>query len=211
MRSVIENHAEISYVFLGSKAHLLKRMFAKPSRPFYRSAQIFSLGLPPSDESRAFLVERFKSVGMKLSDAVAGKMTELAGNVPYYLQELGSWVFRNVSERGGKEVREADVDAGYSQMAEVERDLFESFFRQMPESQRLVARALATEPTGVFTADYRLRHFLPMLSTVSTAVRRLVADSQIDSVDGTYRLIDPLFANHLRRTPNLFHHAIAVT
>jgi ABC-type arginine transport system ATPase subunit len=74
-----------------------------------------------------------------------------------------------------------------------------------------IARALATEPTGVFTADYRLRHFLPMLSTVSTAVRRLVADSQIDSVDGTYRLIDPLFANHLRRTPNLFHHAIAVT
>ena len=69
----------------------------------------------------------------------------------------------------------------------------------MPESQRLVARALATEPTGVFTADYRLRHFLPMLSTVSTAVRRLVADSQIDSVDGVYRLIDPLFANHLRR------------
>ncbi len=53
--------------------------------------------------------------------------------------------------------------------------------------------------TGVFTADYRLRHFLPMLSTVSTAVRRLVADSQIDSVDGVYRLIDPLFANHLRR------------
>ena len=51
--------------------------------------------------------------------------------------------------------------------------------------------------TGVFTADYRLRHFLPMLLTVSTAVRRLVADSQIDSVDGTYRLIDPLFASHL--------------
>ena len=27
----------------------------------------------------------------------------------------------------------------------------------------------------------------------------LVADSQIDSVDGAYRLIDSLFANHLRR------------
>ena len=199
MRSVIENHAEISYVFLGSKTQLLKRMFAKPSRPFYRSAQIFSLGLPPSDESRDFLIERFRSVGKILSGDLAEKMTEISGNVPYYLQELGSWVFRNVSERGGKEVKMADVDAGFSQMAEAERDLFESQFRQMPESQRLVARALATEPTGVFTADYRLRHFLPTLSTVSTAVRRLVADSQIDSVDGTYRLVDPLFASHIRR------------
>ena len=34
MRSVIENHSEISYVFLGSKTHLLKRMFSTPSRPF---------------------------------------------------------------------------------------------------------------------------------------------------------------------------------
>ena len=200
MRSVIENHSDISYVFLGSKTHLLKRMFAKPSRPFYRSAQVFSLGLPPSGESRDFLVGRFKSVGMNLSGALAEKMTMLSGNVPYYLQELGSWVFRNVSERGGTEVRMADVDTGYLLMAEAERDLFESFFRQMPESQRLVARALAVEPVGTFTADYRERHFLPTLSTVSTAVRRLVEDSQIDHVDGVYRLIDPLFANHLRRT-----------
>ena len=206
MRSVIENHAEISYVFLGSKTHLLKRMFAKPSRPFYRSAQIFSLGLPPSDESRDFLIERFRSVGKILSGDLAEKMTEISGNVPYYLQELGSWVFRNVSERGGKEVKMADVDAGFSQMAEAERDLFESQFRQMPESQRLVARALAVEPVGTFTAEYRAHHFLPTLSTVSTAVRRLVANSQIDTVDGIYRIIDPLFANHLRRTAGVFTH-----
>lgn len=30
-------------------------------------------------------------------------------------------------------------------------------------------------------------------------LRRLVTDSQVDFVDGVYRLIDPLFANHLRR------------
>ena len=92
-----------------------------------------------------------------------------------------------------------DVADGYLQMYAAERDLCESLFRQLPESQRLVARALAVEPTGMFSADYRARHFLPTLSTVSTAVRRLVEDSQIDSVDGVYVLIDPLFAYHLRR------------
>lgn len=48
-------------------------------------------------------------------------------------------------------------------------------------------------------AVYRARHFLPTLSTVSTAVRRLVETSQIDSFDGVYRIIDPIFAHHLRR------------
>ncbi len=199
MRSVIENHSEISYVFLGSKTHMLKRMFAKPSRPFYRSAQPFSLPLPPADESRDFLIERFASVRVKLSNAMAEKMTALSGNVPYYLQALGSWVFRSVSERNGKEVSSSDVEDGYSRMYDAERDLCEGLFRQMPESQRLVVRALASEPTGVFTADYRERHLLPTLSTVSTAVRRLVDNSQIDSVDGVYHVIDPIFAHHLRR------------
>jgi hypothetical protein len=57
---------------------------------------------------------------------------------------------------------------------------------------------LAAEPTGVFTADYRERHFLPTLSTVSTAVRRLGDNSMIDPIDGVYRVIDPIFAHHLR-------------
>ena len=199
MRSVIENHSEISYVFLGSKTHMLKRMFARPSRPFYRSAQPFALPLPPAGESRDFLIKRFASVRIKLSEAIAEKMTGLSGNVPYYLQALGSWVFRSVSERNGREVSESDVKDGYSRMYDAERDLCEGLFRQLPESQRLVVRALASEPTGVFTADYRERHFLPMLSTVSTAVRRLVDNSLIDSGDGVYHVIDPVFAHHLRR------------
>ncbi|MBQ2631858.1 MAG: hypothetical protein IJG13_19450 [Kiritimatiellae bacterium] len=36
------------------------------------------------------------------------------------------------------------------------------------------------------------------LPTVSTAVRRHVADSPVDSVDGVYHLIGPLFASRLR-------------
>ena len=199
MRSVIENHSDISYVFLGSKTHMMKRMFSKPSRPFYRSAQSFSLGLPPSDESRDFLIARFESVGIELSASAAEKMVKLSGNVPYYLQALGSWVFRSVSERGGNAVEESDVDEGYMRMYEAEKDLCETRYRQMPESQRLVSRALAVEPVGVFSSEYRVRHYLPTLSTVSTAVRRLTADSQIDSVNGVYRIIDPLFECYLRK------------
>jgi beta-1,4-mannosyl-glycoprotein beta-1,4-N-acetylglucosaminyltransferase len=63
----------------------------------------------------------------------------------------------------------------------------------------VVDKFVIAEATGVFTADYRARHFLPTLSTVSTAVRRLVDTLQIDSFDGVYRIIDPIFAHHLRR------------
>lgn len=200
MRSVIENHSEIGYVFLGSKTHMLKRMFAAPSRPFYRSAQTFSLALPPEDEGLKFLVDKFTSVGMSIGAPVAKKIVELSGNVPYYLQALGSWTFRVASELRKNKISAADVDNAFEMMYDAERDLFESMFRALPESQRLVARALALEPAGVMTDEYRTRHFLPNASTVGTAIRRLVADSRIDMVDGLYRHLDPVFAHHLRRT-----------
>jgi len=197
MRSVIENHGDIAYVFLGSKTHMLKRMFAAPSRPFYRSAQTFSLTLPPEEESCQFLIEKFKSVGMSLDKSLAHVIVGRAGNVPYYLQALGSWIFRSASERGGRSVREADMLAGFESLLFAERELFENLFRSLPESQRLVARAIAREPVASFTEDYRTRHFLPSLSTVGTAVRRLANDSRIDMVDGLYRHMDPLFAWYL--------------
>ena len=197
MRGVIENHRNIGYVFLGSKTHMLRRMFAAPSRPFYRSAQTFSLALPPPAESRDFLIAKFKSVGMTLKDREAELMVGRSGNVPYYLQALGSWTFRMTSERNGKTVSEADVLSGFESLLAAERDLCENLFRSLPESQRLVARAIAREPVANFTEDYRVRHFLPASSTVGTAVRRLIADSRIDLVDGLYRHTDPLFAWYL--------------
>lgn len=200
MRSVIENQPSVSYVFLGSKGHLLKRMFLTPAKPFYRSAQTFALELPPADESAAFLVSRFKSVSVRLSPALAADMVARAEDVPYYLQALGSWVFRMVSERSGREVCAADVDAGFELMYAAERELFENVFRSLPESQRLVARAVAREPVAQFTDDYRARHSLPSSSTVNTAVRRLVNDSRMDRLDGVHRLVDPLFAHHLRQS-----------
>jgi len=199
MRSVIENHTEISYVFLGSKTHLLKRMFAAPSRPFYRSAQTFSLSLPPEEESQAFLTSKFKSVGLTLEDKSGRLMVELSGNVPYYLQALGSWTFRVVTERGARTVGQSDVRSAFEQMLAAERGLFETLFRSLPESQRLVARAIAREPVSIFSEEYRTRHFLPSPSTVGTAVRRLVNDSRIDMVDGKYRHMDPLFAWYLAK------------
>ena len=199
MRSVIENHANISYVFLGSKTHMLKRMFAAPSRPFYRSAQTFSLALPPREESRTFLIEKFKSVNIALNDELAEAIVACAGNVPYYLQALGSWIFRMVSERNAKTVVRADVASGFEALMASEADLFENLFRALPESQRLVARAIAKEPIELFTEDYRLRHSLPSLSTVNTAVRRLINDSRIDIVEGRYVHMDPLFAEFMKR------------
>lgn len=197
MRSVIEKQEHVTYIFLGSKTHLLERMFAAKSRPFYNSAQKFLLQKPPADESAAFLVERFASVGLKLGMPLAEEMVKRIDNVPYYLQALGSWTFNAVCERGGNEVSKADMEEGFGSLYGAERILLEDTFRAHSESQRLLMRALACEPVARFDEDYRQRYGLTTTSTVNTALQRLIADSTAEKTECGYALADPLLAYHL--------------
>ena len=197
MRSVIQNQPDIAYVFLGSKTHMLERMFSSPSRPFYNSAQKFILSRPPEEESRRFVVERFKSVGMTMPDGLAARVVSLAGNVPYYVQAISSWVYNAVAGGRSRVVRAADVDEAFQSLYATETILMESVFMAHPESRRLLMRALAKEPTARFDEDYRDRHALPSTSTVNTALRRLVKESVVEAQDGVYALADPLLAYHL--------------
>ena len=199
MRSVIERQANVSYVFLGSKAHLIERMFSAKSRPFYNAAQKFMLTRPPAEESAAFLVDRFKSSGISLTKSLADEMVRRADNVPYYLQALGSWVFNATTGRNSKSVSKPDIEEGFSDLYETERILLEDTFAAHSQSQRLLMRALATEPAAIFNEGYRNRHALASTSTVNTALRRLLAESTIECDSGTYRLANPLLIHHLAR------------
>ncbi len=202
MRSVIQKQPDIAYIFLGSKTHMLERMFLSPSRPFYNSAQRFMLSRPPEDESRRFVVERFKSVGMTISEPLAGRVVSLAGNVPYYVQAISSWVYNAVAGSRAKIIRDSDVDEAFQSLYATETILLESVFTSHPESQRLLMRALARESVSRFDEDYRDRHSLSSTSTVNTALRRLIKESVVEIRDGAYALADPLLAYHLSVKPN---------
>lgn len=199
MRSIIERQSNVSYIFLGSKSHLIERMFSAKSRPFYNSAQKFKLMRPPADESSSFLIDRFRSTGISLSKSMANEMVRLADNVPYYLQALGSWVFNAVIGHNARSVSLNDIKEGFSDLYETERILLEDTFAAHSQSQRLLMRALATEPTSIFNEDYRNRHALASTSTVNTALRRLLSESTIESDSGIYRLANPLLAHHLAK------------
>ena len=199
MRSVIEKQEGFAYIFLGSKTHLLERMFSSPTRPFYNSAQKFLLGKPPVNESVDFLTERFKGAGISIDAQLAKTIVNLAGNVPYYLQAVGFWVFNAAMGRGAKSAISKDVDEGFSSLYSSETILLENTFTAHPQSQRILMRALAVEPTSRFDELYRDRHGLALTSTINTALKRLLLDGTVDLQDGVYVLSNPLLAYHLGR------------
>ena len=199
-RSCIQAHKNVRYVFLGSKTHLIKRMFGDSTRPFYNSALPMPLGKPPRAESLDFLVTRFRDAGIGLGTDEAEQILSAAENIPYYLQAVAALTFEEVTGANRDDVRPEDIETAIDTFVGVNAELYDERLRNMSNSQRTLVEALASDPTGEFDEGYRMRHSLPVSSTLHTALKGLQEVGVVDSAE-VFRLSDPMFARYIRRSP----------
>ena len=198
-RSCIRAHQNVRYVFLGSKTHLMKRIFADATRPFYNSAIPLPLGKPPVEESREFLVSRFRDAGIELEPAEQEVILSVTENIPYYLQELASAVFEAVVP--DKAVTAEHLKLAIEDIIAKNAELYAERMAGLSESKRAILLALATEPTAVFSDEYRNTHALPVSSTLHTALKELQEEGIVETDEEGHRLADPFFVRYIRSSP----------
>jgi AAA+ ATPase superfamily predicted ATPase len=88
MRSRFQHHKNVTYLFAGSKEHLLRQMFEEESRAFYKFARPLQLGLIPKPEFCSFVTNKFKNTGGKPAQNVIDKILEYTMGHPYFTQYL---------------------------------------------------------------------------------------------------------------------------
>ena len=198
MRSAIQSHRNVSYIFLGSRYHILRRMFTDHNRPFYKSAVTILLDKPPVEESVRFVVDRFARAGKTISREAAERLVAKIENIPYFIQQLGFETFRLVDDAHRKSVSSEDVDAAYTNLSGFNRDQYEQLMLTLSVSQKKLLIALARERTNEFSDAYRRRYALGVSSTVNSAKVKLMEDGHIEQSDGQYVVADPFFAQFLR-------------
>lgn len=200
-RGCIQHHESVRYVFLGSKTHLLKRMFSEHSRPFYNSARIMHLEKPPEDESRKFVTDRFSSAGVRIGAEEVDKVLSLSQNIPYFIQALSSEVFESVIARGGRSVRPDDILAAADSLTEMKREQYETVVGELSSAQRSLLSALAASPTNRFDEAYRRKCGIGPSSTVHGALEKLVDKGHVEKTAHGYFVGDPFFARYLTALP----------
>lgn len=197
-RSVIQAHSRVRYAFLGSKTHLMSRMFGAKSRPFYKSALALKIGKPPVEESVEFLTSRFAGEGMEIPADVVSRLLELSENIPYFLQAMAALSYQSAENRRATRIEQGDLDAAVRLFMDGNEDYYEEVLRNLAEAQYSLTEALAREPVARFDESYRNRHRLGSLSTLHSAVRGLLRRGVIDMIKGTYVMADPFFARFVR-------------
>src|ERR671930_437687 len=88
MRSAFQEQPEVAHVYLGSKRHMMERIFSDENEPFWRSAKQMELGVIDPGDFADFIRERFASTGRGIADAVVEAILATTGGHPYGTQEL---------------------------------------------------------------------------------------------------------------------------
>lgn len=199
MRAVFQAQPEVSHVYLGSKRHLLERIFNDRNEPFWRSAKQLEIGMIPPAAFARFVHERFAASGKGSTDEALERLLVATGGHPYGTQELAYFVWELVPPGGEASV--AEVEDALTRVIRSEHNHFTQLWDDATHPQRLLMLALADEPTrSIYSADYHARHELPATPTLQTALAGLTRKEIVGrNGEGEHWVIEPFLAEWLQR------------
>jgi hypothetical protein len=199
MRSVFQEQPEVSHVYLGSRRHMMERIFNDEHEPFWRSAKQVELGAIPADLFASYAGERFIATGKALDPNVCMRVLELTGGHPYGTQEAFYFLWE---ETGAGEIAAAEeLERAIDAVLRSEHSHFSLLWSRAASAQRRVLGALSVEQPGrPLSSDYRARHALPSTATVQTALGALTSAEVLSRVGrGEYRIAEPFLSTWIAR------------
>lgn len=195
LRSHIQFHKEIAYFYVGSRRGILNDMFLNRSRPFYKSAFLYTLKGILKDDFVSYIEKRFRDTGKLCASEVAVQIYDMARGYPYYVQKLGSIVWDMTEKKCNPDV----IKEAYRILLNMETVDFEGIWSGLTLIQKSVLKAIAKEPTSSpYAREFLERHRLSIGGT-QRAMKVLFSRDLIEK-DGEnrYRLTDPIMEAWLR-------------
>lgn len=199
MRSVFQNHRNVSYIFMGSKTHLMRDIFNNPNRPFYKSGKHFPLGKIDHNELSLFAKKKFLN-----QDIVIGynELNSILNNTechPYYFQMLCNVLWELCMD--SRMITEADIDKAIDILISRESGTYIAMWEELTIKQKNLMVALSKEECPeVFSKKFLETYGLGPSSSIQKALKKLLKKELIQQENGSYIIYDLFFKKWIRRT-----------
>jgi uncharacterized protein len=197
LRAVFQQQPEVAHVYLGSKRHMMRRIFNDENEPFWRSAKQMELGVIAPEDFRGYISERLADTGRELDSGAVDRVLEITRGHPYATQELCYFLWQAVAEGETGEAR--DVESALTDVLRSEHAHFTLVWARASSAQRSLLQALAREPGHPLSTAYRRRHALPGPSTVQKALQALERDELVARAGGFAEIAEPFLAQWIER------------
>jgi hypothetical protein len=199
LRSVIQHQAEVCYLFLGSRKHLVQQMFLDKSRPLYRSAGHYPLAPIAEGHWTEFIRQRFLDADKGIDDDSIRAVCRLTQGHPFYTQHLCHALWEQTEP--GRKVSRDSIRAAVRVLLDREGFAYTTLWESLTGHQRRFLAGLALEPPGVkpFSSAFTRRHGLRSASNAQRASQALVERDLIDPENGTFVIVDRFLRLWIRR------------
>jgi len=197
LRSFIQSHQDVSYIFTGSKRRLLLKMISDPKRAFYKSGKIMPLGKIPQEEFETFIAQRFKSSNIRIAKENIKLILEMTRNHPYYTQMLCWELWEKASIK--KQALKEDISETLNTTLNHQREYFLTLWDNFSPHQKVLLLALAKEPlANIFSREFINKFGLATVSSVQKSLHRLMELEVVDKTNNIYEISDVFFNLWLR-------------
>jgi len=193
LRSVIQNHRGVSYVFLGSRKHLIQKMVLDRSRPLYRAGAHYPLGPIAEKHWQPFIQRRFAHGEKRIAEERVHEIYEMTQGHPFYTQHLCHALWELCNEKSS--VTTDMIRKAVKVLLDRESYAYTTLWESLTLPQKRFLKGLAVEASGVkvFAGEFVSRHGLGSASNAQRAVEALLAKDVIDRDNGSFLITDRFF------------------
>jgi uncharacterized protein len=194
MRADFQFQADVSHVYLGSKQHLLHKVFTDVNEPLYNSARVFPLGPISLERFRPFIHERFLATGLTIKPDAIDYLLGITQGHPHDTQKLAYFVW-NLAQAGAHDATIADVDIGVRQVLTTDTARYTEIWESLTPYRRQVLQLVAQYGSreDLLSARFREAHGLKSYAAVADALATLVERSLIERTDREHYGVPDVF------------------
>lgn len=199
LRTKIQQCRNSSFIFSGSKRHLMSKMFNSSSKPFYQSTVSMGLDPIPYDVYKGFVSTLFAEYGKSVDAAVIRQVYDDYDGCTWFVQMMMNELFALTDS--GQTCGIESVAAAIDNIVKVQSVSYADLLSRLSQKQKLLLQAIAREgkAMNITSSAFIRRHSLPSASSVQSALRPLLNDDIVTQDGSSYRVYDYFFATWLRQ------------
>lgn len=189
MRSVWQQHHNVSYCFYGSKRHMMTDIFNDSSKPFYRFGQVIWLKKIEERYWVEFIVNAFQRTGKSITTEWAKHICDVTQCHSWYVQQLSFFIW-NATDF---EVTEEIFNRALQRLIDTNAPMFQKDVENLTASQKAMLRAIND---GIHQLSSEATKRLYPLGNANTINRnkRILQDKDIIELRGQlFNFVDPIF------------------
>ena len=200
LRSFIQQHSNICYIFSGSQQHLITEMFNSNNRAFYKLAESFPLGKIETKDYIPWIQNLFSRKNVQLSAKLIETIIETFENHPMYIQNFLFHLWEEPAKRGFSPEGIRKIEEAIVEKRSLEYSvLWETLSINQKKTLKLI---LVNDGSSLYNADALKSVNLKTASLVTKALSSLIK-KEIIVKNGIYLIQDIVFKKWLQKTLSL--------